>query len=246
MISACIVSAAWRRFDVTRLVLRQRERLCADLASRGIQASMLVVADDENLEIAREHGAATIEAPNEPLGRKCNAALRYAADRADWVVWVGSDDWIHPDVFDPLLDARDRPATIITGQRIAIVDLATGRLRRITSPSRHGAIPWLIDSRLLRVSRGPIRPDLPRGLDGGLIRGIRLSQTPFTFERHDPHEFRCVDFKSDVSLSPFNPLAANLGIGEPEHAWETLATWFPADLVDQARELVEKQEESRC
>lgn len=237
MISACIASAAWRRLDTTRLVLAQRQRLCAELAARGIAATMLVAADDENLEIAAEHGAETLELPNAPLGRKCNQMLLRAAEIADWVVWVGSDDWIHPSAFDPL-DGRDRPISIIHGQRLVIVDLATGELRRVSAPSTYGAIPWLIDSRMVRgKSRGPIREDLGHGLDGALIRGLRRTRIPLVFEEHDPHEFRCVDFKSTDNLSSFHGLAANKGYAEPGTAWDELAGWFPDDLIAQARAL---------
>lgn len=247
MISAWICSAAWRRFDVTRLVLSQRQRLCEELAARGIQATSLVVADDENLDIARELGAVTLEAPNEPLGRKWNVALRYAAERADWVVWVGSDDWVHPDAFAPLTVPPDTgPARIIRGGRVTLVNLPTGQLQRVTSASKFGAIPWLIESRLIRATRrdSPIRADLHRGLDGGLIRGLRHAAIPFELELHDPHEFRCIDFKSGQNLSTFENGAAKRGIGEPEPAWPVLAEWFPADLVDQARELAEVHREA--
>lgn len=244
MISAWICSAAWRRFDVTRLVLSQRQRLCEELAARGIQATSLIVADDENLDIAREHGAITVEAPNEPLGRKWNVALRYAAERADWVIWVGSDDWIHPDAFDPLTaPAETGPGRIIRGGRVTLVDLPTGQLQRISSASQYGAIPWLLESRLIRATRrdSPIRPDLPRGLDGALIRGLRRGGIPFELELHDPHEFRCIDFKSGQNLSTFAAMSERLAIGEPETAWPILADWFPADLVAQARTLADTQ-----
>lgn len=236
MTSVCIFSAAWRRFDVTRLVLKQRQRLCVELAAGGVDATNLIAADDENREIAAEYGCATLETPNEPLGRKCSKGLRHAADLADWVCWVGSDDWIHPDVFEPLLD-RHGELVVVTGRRLAVVDLATGVLQIISSPSKYGAIPWLIDSRLLRTNRPAIRPDLPRGLDGALIRGIRLARKPFAVVEHDPHPFRCIDFKSDLNLSPFHGLVENLALGRPADAWDALSAWFPTDLVDDARTL---------
>lgn len=240
MTSVCIASAAWRRLDVTRLVLKQRQRLCVELAARGIDAVSLIAANDENLELASEYGCETVEAKNDPLGRKCNLLLKRAAELADWIVWVGSDDWIHPDVFEPL-DGRDRPPTIIHGSRLAIVDLQTGQLQTISSPSQYGAIPWLIDSRMIAGKTGdPIRPDLPRGLDGALIRGLRRMHRPLVFEQHDPHQFRCVDFKSRSNLTPYSGLAKNLGLGEPGTAWDELAGWFPADLIAEVRDLAER------
>lgn len=239
MISACILSAAWRRFDVTRLVLQQRQALCAELAARGVQATSLIVADDENIDIAREYGALTLEHPNDPLGAKANAGLQHAASLADWVVWIGSDDWIHPDAFDPLLaEAPDGPGRIIAGQRLSMVDTTTGEIQRIRTPSQYGAIPWFLESRLLQarqaVRRGPIRPEIPRGLDGSLVQGLRRSLTPFRHETHDMHEFRCVDFKTPENLSAYEGVKNVLADGAPEPAAPVLRQWFPPDLVDQA------------
>jgi glycosyltransferase involved in cell wall biosynthesis len=232
--SVCIASAAWRRLDVTRLVLRQRQRLCVELAARGIHAVPLIAADDENLDIAAEYGCETLEIPNAPLGNKCNLMLRHAADLFDWIVWIGSDDWIHPDVFDPL-DGRDRPVSIIRGFRLCTVNLETGQLSRVASPSAYGGIPWLLDSRLIRgKSRDPIKPHLNRGLDGALIRGLRLMNKTLTFEDHDPHEFRCVDFKTRDNLSPYEGLVATKGYDEPGTSWDELERWFPTDLVNDA------------
>lgn len=240
MTTACIVSAARRRFDVTRLVLRQRQRLCAELAARGVQATSLIVADDENLDIAREHGCETLEHPNDPLGAKCNAGLLHAARLADWVVWVGSDDWIHPDAFDPITarEPAESAFPIVVGATLVMVDVTTGQLQRIHKASKFGGIPWLIDSRLLHTSQGPIRPDLPSGMDGALIRGLRRTQTQFRIETHEMHDFRCVDFKTPENLSNFRGVQRNLGFGEVEPAAPALRDWFPADLVDQAEQLM--------
>lgn len=239
MTSVCILSAAWRRFAITRLVLEQRQRLCGELAARGVDAVSLIVADDENLDIAREYGCETVEAPNSPLGAKWNTGLQHAARTgADFVVWIGSDDWIHPDVFDPLIGRNTGSPAIVTGRRLGIVDIRTGMLQRLSSPSQYGAIPWLIDARLLRTKNAePLPPKLDRGLDGALVRGLRLGRLPFTWEWHDPHDFRCIDFKTETNITPYEGLARNIGVGDPEPAWPALAAWFPADLVEKASKL---------
>lgn len=239
MPSVCILSAAWGRPHITRLVLKQRRRLCEELALGGIQAQMLIVADDENLDVAREFGAETLDHPNSPLGKKCSAGLKAAAEMADYVCWVGSDDWIHEDVFMPMVERpADAIPAVLSGSRLAIVDLPKGRLQRIAYPSQYGAIPWLIDSRLLRASRGdPIRPDLQQGLDGALIRGIRLNRVPFEVAIHDTHDFRCVDFKTHENITPYAGLAKNVGVGDEEEPWGVLDEWYPNDLVSQARDV---------
>lgn len=210
---------------------------------------MLIVADDENLDVAGEYGADTVTAPNKPLGAKWNTGLYHAADTGvDWIVWVGSDDWIHPAIFDPILDRDEtNPPVILSGHRLAIVDMAAGSLQRIETPSPYGAIPWILDARLIRdaVRRrngdrlGPLQPAIDRGLDGGLIRGLRRGRVNFGWQYDNPNDFRCVDFKTRTNITPFEGLARNLGVADRENAWETLAEHFPADLVQKAADLSE-------
>lgn len=235
-ISVWIVSPAHGRFAVTRLALEQRRRLCQDLAARGLDAQMLITAEDENLDIAREYGALAVETPNKPLGRKCNTGLRRAAEEgADWVVWIGSDDWLHPDVFDPLPFQPAGAERILIGHRLAVVDLASGRLMRCSSPSKYGAIPWIVPRRMLEPSGfQPVQPHLARGLDGALIRGIRLSRAPLEWHALDPHDFRCVDFKSARNITPFDRLTVH-ATGPLEDPWPALTERYPADLVEMAR-----------
>jgi glycosyltransferase involved in cell wall biosynthesis len=240
VISACIVSPAWRRFDVTRLVLEQRSRLRDELASRGIDAGLLLVTSDRNRDIAAEYGCDTVDAPNDPLGRKANVGLAAAvATGADWIVWVGSDDLIHPDAFEPLHLEYELPV-IIRGKRIAMVNLTTGVLQQMGSPSAYGAIPWFIDRRLFAVTQiRPIKADLQRGLDGSLFRGLRRHRIPFELVTHDPHAFRCVDFKTPANLSPFDLTAERLAGEQPEQTLDALHGWFHDDLVAKARAISE-------
>jgi hypothetical protein len=239
VVSVCIFSAAHGRPAVTELVLRQRALLVAGLVEGGRQAVSLIYAEDENLDVARSLGHEAVHHPNRPLGAKCSAGLRHAAQLADFVVWIGSDDWIHPDVFDSLPDELDDQGEIHHGNRLAMVDLAEGTLTRISSPSQYGAIPWIIDSRLLLDGRHAlIQPHLDRGLDGALIRGMRLNRRlPMRFVKHDPHEFRCVDFKTGENITPYRGVTAHLGIAPEEAAWPALLERYPAELVDEARAL---------
>jgi hypothetical protein len=235
--SVAFVSPAHGRLAVTALVLAQRRRLIRELAGRGIDAVSIIVACDDNLKVAAEYGCQTVESPNLPLGEKCNVGLRAAAPQAEFVVWIGADDWIHPDVFDPLLGKPSQRPRIIAGRSMAILNLRTARLQQICSPSKYGAIPWLLDSRLLRSSRTDfVRPDLNRGLDGALMRGLRLtSRLRHGPEFHDPHAFRCVDFKTRENVTPYRGLAKHLGTVPEQNAWRALEGWYDADLVDLAR-----------
>jgi hypothetical protein len=242
--SVWLVCPAWRRFAVTRLALAQRAHLAGVLAARGIDCHTVVVADDENLEIAREHGCATVELDNEQgLGRKFNAGFRYAAEQgADWLVHIGSDDWIHPDVFTPLL-APVVPHPIISGRAIAFVDLLTGQLRQARLDGPTGVIPWVIPRALLEPCHfAPIRPERRSGIDGELVRGLRRAHVTAAWVFHDPHGVARVDFKSDVNINPFASLPFR---GPRSDPWAALAEHYPGELVDLAHKThVELEEDN--
>lgn len=219
-----LVTPAWRRFAVTRLVLAQRRVLCDELAARGITASCVVIADDENLDIAAELGFDTVEMDNSQLGRKLNAGFRYsAAQGADYLAFVGSDDWLHPDLFAPLLD---EPGCVISGRILALCDLLGGRLRYVAGRGRQGVIPWLIP-------RAALEPcgfaPLPDGQNRGLDLHLALALADAEWRFHDPHPLARVDFKSHLNMTPYG--AARAIGGEKSDPWGELATRYPADLV---------------
>lgn len=249
------VSPAWRRFDVTRLALEQRAHLCGVLAARGIDAQGVVVADDDNLDIAREHGFETVEQNNDYLGRRFNDGIEYACNEggATVVVLIGSDDWAHESVFDrlpvenpdppvptaeePSVSWREAPE-IVAGRTITLVDLLTGRLARCRRDRGNGTIPWLIHRAALEPSAfRPIRETQQIGTDQALVSGLGIRpQWVYT----DPHDLARVDFKSDTNLNRFDSIVATIGVGPVEtDPWSLLADWYPLGLVNKARLLSE-------
>lgn len=234
--SVWLVSPAWGRFAVTRLALAQRAHLAGELAPRGIDCQAVIVANDENLDIAEEFGFATVVMDNDSgVGRKFNAGFRYAAEQgADWLVHIGSDDWVHPDVFGPLLE-MDEPH-ILTGRRIAFLDLLTGVMCRRVIGGPHGVIPWVVPRVLMEASGfQPIRPDRYRGMDGFLIRGLAKQRRRLTWKFHDPNDLARIDFKSDVNINTFRGLPSSLTKDAAPDPWGALAERYPAHLVQMAQ-----------
>src|SRR5690349_16950775 len=88
------------RVELARICLTQLRRTCDKLTEHGIRSSAVVIADDENLDTARDLGFAWVRRDNRFLGRKFNDGIQLAADRtynpaaADFVVPIGSDDWV--------------------------------------------------------------------------------------------------------------------------------------------------------
>ncbi len=233
-----LVSPAWQRFDVTRLVLKQREHLAASAAARGIDVHTVIVADDHNVDIAHEHGAHVVEMDNDQgVGRRFNAGFQYAARQgADWLVHIGSDDWLHPDALTPILEPED-PGAIISGRQLAFVDLRAGRMQTCTLRNRTGVVAWLIPRAVMApCGFAPIPGEKCRGLDGHLVNGLTRSGVRVRWTFHDPSPVARIDFKSAVNLNPYEHLSKHLA-DSPEitDPWPVLAEHYPSELVEAAR-----------
>lgn len=214
---------AWRRYAVTNLALAQKAHLRGVLAARGITCRVVVVADDENLDIARSYGFDTVEQEN-VLGRKVNDGFEYACrEGADYVGFVGSDDWLHEDAFDWLDGSR-----VCAGHHIAVVDMESGLLRRLGVRGPQGVPPWLIPRHALE--RSGFRPaDDARtwGMEGSILAGIG----PVDWRFDDPHDLVRVDFKTDENMTSYRRITGLLGYGSELPAWPQLAARYPEPLV---------------
>lgn len=201
------------------------------LAVRGITSRVVVVADDRNLTTALKHGFDVMKAPN-VLGAKINAGIAHVRSHgADWVCFSGSDDWLHPDLFDTL----DGSGTaVVAGARISIVDVPRGTMRTLQVNNRVGTGPWLIPAS--RLPDEPCEPAKTKGIEGTLARRL-LGNPPFLFA--DPHQLARVDFKTAENMSSYRQLQF-LGYGPERNAWDALDEHYPAWLVDRARETSEE------
>lgn len=217
--------------EVSQLVFHQRRELVSDLASRGVKANCVVIADDENLEIAKHYGFDTLEMQNKPVGRKVNAGFEYAAKRGGEVfAFVGSDDWMHLELFSPLFAGTE---LVISAPQFTLVDLSRARMTKLTTGSHYGAIPWLIPRSALEPCRfRPVDDDLNQGLDYSLFRRIR--KHPWIF--WDRHPFALVDFKSQNNITPYEWIGRSVG-ATPEQPLGALREWYPGALVDIAEEI---------
>lgn len=221
------VIPAHGRYAVTRLACSGIAWLVDRLAVRGIASRVVVVADDGNLATALEHGFDALKAPN-LLGAKLNAGIAHVrAQGADWVCFTGSDNWLHPDLFDTL----DEPGTaIVAGRTISIVDVLRGVIRTLHVNSNVGTGPWLIPTATL--SDEPCDPGRMNGIEGTLKRRL-LGNPPFVFV--DPHPLARVDFKTAENISGYRQLQF-LGHGPEHNAFDLLEERYPAWLVERARQ----------
>lgn len=219
-----LVTPAWGREHVTELVLAQRAWLRDVLAPAGVSLHCVVVCDDGNLDVAVRHGFDTIEMSNK-LGAKVNAGFEHARQcGADWVCFIGSDDWMHPSLFDELTGAG-----VIANRIICQVDLARGMLKAVGCFGKTGGIPWFI--RPGALPKAPLPAGQMRGID--LHLALMLRRARWTIR--EGMVGGLVDFKTDNNMTPY-------GAGSPLHdgevpAFHALREWYPDELVDKAEAL---------
>lgn len=224
MPSVWLVTPAYRRYDMSAVCFRQHKQVIDVLRSNGIDAQQVVVADDENLDIARSLGFATVEQGNAWLGQKFNDGIEYAARQgASWIVPIGSDSWIDPAYFLPLPQWKQTR----TGNLYTVVT----RDEYVNMPIKLVG-PYMFHRSLLEPSGfRPAEDRITKGVDSSTLQGIGKG-IHWAGKDDDPLQY--VGFRSaERYLSAYQSLKRQYR-DEPEPTgllWPQLETIYGAKLV---------------
>ncbi len=239
MISVWLVTPAHRRYDLSEVCFAQHAWVAAELAKVGIAVTSCVVADDENLRLAKRHGFATVKRKNDYLGARWNDGYQFAAsERADFIVPMGSDSWIHPSFFEKLPDPKG--TDLLTGRFYALVDEDGAKLSRLSIKIAGGVGPNVVPTWMMGAHGWrPVGNTLKRGCDGSLLRALQSAHdVRYKWRNHDPLQY--IGWKSHgEQLNSYERLVERYGSGAEEDPWAVLPTMYPAELVDAARAVYE-------
>lgn len=223
------VTPAFRRFALSEVCFDQWKQVSAALAAHGVELRVVVIADDENLDIARAAGFDTVEQDNDWLGRRFNDGIEYACRAgADWVAPIGSDTWISPDYLYPLPGVR-------TSRRSHLCAVVTSKRLAELYVTNVGVGPFMYHRSLLRPSR--FRPAVDRishGVDTSTMHGIGEARV-IRWEYRDISPYQHIGFRAKPHLTRYSRLWAAYGEVERYDPWEALAGHYPLDLVARAR-----------
>ena len=217
------VTPAWQRYGISELCFAQRRWAMDVLAENGIASECVVVADDENLDLARKYGFQTLERDNEWLGKRFNDGIAYAAKQgATWIVPIGSDSWIAPAYIDPLPD----PELTRTSRYYAL--LSRTKLAELQVPG-DGVGPYMIHKSRLPKNKRPSLDGLASGVDNSTLAGLKNVK----WETRDLHPLQYVALRAFgmPQLHSYRTLVRRFGVKEHRGGWDRLRSLYPDDLV---------------
>lgn len=217
---------------MSEITFAQRKVVCNQLAEAGIKADCVVIADDENLDIAKQYGFHTVEQNNEYLGRRFNDGHEFAGKSGfDFAVPVGSDMFLDSALFVGLQDkftiTNYYAVVKVGGVSIATLTVDWGILQ-------------IIPTRLMKsLEFRPCAEEVIRGCDTFTRRRIK-NQVPgkiLEMVNKKVHQYECVSFQSKQQVTSFDGLVntykANVFTNEPGQVLAPLRKWYSEALVDE-------------
>lgn len=235
MTTLFFVVPAHGRLALTEVCLRQLRRTCDALAESAVLASAVVIADDENLEVARDLGFGTVERDNEFLGMRFNDGFEAAGrDGVDYAIPLGTDDWVDAGWVAAQLPGPDE---IRCSRLMSMVDETGSRLSRL-SISYVGGHGIRVFPRAL-LARAAFRPAVEYRrsvVDWSILQRLTavLGGMP-TLSYFDTDELAVVDWKTlGQQLHP-SETCAQYVTGEELDPFEALACRYPTEALDEMR-----------
>jgi hypothetical protein len=237
------VVPAHGRVELAAICLEQLRRTCDALTAEGLEATAVVISDDENLDTARELGFGTVERDNRFLSRRFNDGIQLAMDPrfnkrpADFVVPIGSDDWIdYRILLQPAYGLE-----FVAFRRLAFVREDGLELSRAVVDYDGGCGIRIYPRRLLeRLGYRPADEDRERGCDTSILVNLRRAVPQLQISYRDVHALQIVDFKSPrenlntyTELRRWRDRRASAVIDDP---WSELEDVYPLEAVAAMRE----------
>ena len=231
-----------QRLKLTAICLRLLLETCKRMREYELEATAVVIGDDESVDLARELGFATVRRDNDFVGRKFNDGYQLACDPdfnpspADFVVPCGSDDWLDPVIFNTLPEG----GRIGIFRQLAHVDEKRERLAQVTIPYLAGCGIRIIPcEKIAAAGFRPCAEDRQISLDSSTMSGLKKANGAFPdLEELDVHPLQIVDWKSDdIQLHPYKEVAPWRKRVDEADPFDTLAGHYPDWALEEMERL---------
>lgn len=243
MTSLAFVVPVHGRLSLTSICLRQLRRTCDALIRDGVNATAVIVSNEETLRDLDplKLGFATVERDNQFLGRRYNDGIQLATDPAfnpnpvDYVVPFGSDDWVdHRLLLEPLPDAH----TIFGFQHLSFVN-ETGTEIASTFLNYEGGCGIRVIPRELVAGLGyrPADEDRSEACDANILMNLRRCHGDRLKIKHwDAPAHWIVDWKtSDSQLHPYDQVPGAHRVRTQADPFAVLDGFYPSEALEEMR-----------
>lgn len=227
-----LVIPAYGRHELTDITLHQKRIMADELQAEGIHVNAVIVADDENLDIARTHNFDTIEHTNQ-LGARYNAGIHHAYQQgADYICPDGSDDWIHPDYLTNL----PTDGTVRTARACWVTDETGHRIAHLSIRYDGGAGCRVYPRQIFEAARTtrPADNRRARGLDTSILTNLEAALGhPLRWQPTDDPDL-IAEFKTGGGhqLNSYRDCLLGFGIKEYTEPYLRLGELYPAACVN--------------
>lgn len=239
MPSLWFVVPAHGRAELGRVCLRQLRRTCDLLSAEGIEATAVVIGDDENLDTALELGFGTVRRNNDFLGRKFNDGFQLACDPAfnprpaDYAMPYGTDDWVDHRILLNL----PKPDTILAFCTLCLVR-EDGKEMTARHLNNQGGAGLRVYPRELIAAANyrPADEDRSRGCDSSTIANLKkFTAFQITYRYIDPRQI--VDWKSSTQINRYDSVAWRPYGERWEDPFTALGDFYSPTALNEIREL---------
>lgn len=236
-----IITPAWKRPEITEIVL-QEFRWVIKKTKNHLNLNIVVVGDEPNLKIARRHGFHAIYRDNKYLGRKFNDGYEYAfKNGADLVVPIGSDSWVHPDVFlKTNLSWKDN-GSIYYSSNHSMMDESGRKLGLIKSLPVNNeynkcALLFYPRSLMKLCDFRPCNEKQKSSCDRSTIDSLSKKNKKIRFIKNvDVNEIQYLAFKNkNIQLWKYSDYKAQF-MKEEKAPWIFIEKYYPKELVSYAK-----------
>lgn len=229
---------AYKRFEMSELCFAQRKMAIEKLEAAGLMAHCVVIANDENLDLAQQYGFDVVERDNEWLGRRFNDGYEYAVKQgATHVFPIGSDSWCDPQFIIDYADARPNMAMptneAICSRNYYMIDETGTRGKRLWVPVEQG-VHFVVPAELIEACGfRPCQEEIKRGCDGSAWQKLVRAGAQVVWS--ESHGYENVRFESWPQVSQHDKLGVKWGVlgSDTTEPFGLLRGHYPDFLVDQ-------------
>lgn len=225
-----VVTCVWQRLELAPAWWSGLTRLRDTWRDWGHECAVYVAgSEDEHRQLAADHGGHWVEAYNDPLGAKFNAAAQRAFhEGADYILVMGSDDFIAPKALDVMAVRMGQGATYVGFTGCWFHDLATGRTCLFEYPPGHPqrgtpvGLGRLVHRSLLPKHGRPWQDDLNRSLDWSMTQRCKLPKATVIGVGET---IVTLDVKTAANIWAFDRVARGRAVTQGHTALELVPEW---------------------